>query len=161
MPDAKDLARVRRLAAYRTALDYHIVTAVAAAVTTVTGSASGNQYEDVLQAQLAVRGQGYNPTLVVLSPGDALDLQLLTMESGVTYAFSQAPPAVVITPAVADSAGFVCDPAALGTLFLSPATFAVFEENAGASNTSTARFEGHGVFSVQRPAACCSISGDS
>ncbi|HEX6580327.1 MAG TPA: hypothetical protein VF195_05585 [Actinomycetota bacterium] len=43
------------------------------------------------------------------------------------------------------------DPAAAGTLFLSPARFAVFEENAGATNSSTARFESHGIFIVQRP----------
>ena len=133
--------------AYRKALDYMITTEIAAAATTVTGSAAGNAYEDILQAQMAVEGQGYNPTTVVLSPADALALRLLTMASGVTYAFSQAPPAIVVTPSIGDGIGFVLDPAAAGTLYLSPARFAVFEENAGATNTSTARFESHGILS--------------
>ena len=132
--------------AYRKALDYMITTEIAAAATAVTGSAAGNAYEDILQAQMAVEGQGYNPTMV-LSPADALALRLLTMASGVTYAFSQAPPAIVVTPSIGDGTGFVLDPAAAGTLYLSPARFAVFEENAGATNTSTARFELHGILS--------------
>jgi hypothetical protein len=81
--------------------------------------------------------------------------------SGVTYAFSQAPPAVVETAAIADSAGFVLDPAAAGTFYGSPGRFAVFEENAGKTNTSTARFESNGVFVVQRPLAVALLSGAS
>jgi hypothetical protein len=134
---------------------------IAAETTATSPSTAGNLYEDIEQARLAIQAGGYNPTLVVLSPGDALDLRLLQLTSGTTYAFSQTPPAVVVTSALADGGGMVLDPAAAGTLYLSPAVFAVFEENAGASNSSTARFEGHGVFSVQRPTAICMIAGGS
>jgi hypothetical protein len=37
----------------------------------------------------------------------------------------------------------------------------VFEENAGQTNSSTARFESHGVFVVQRPTAIALLSGAS
>jgi hypothetical protein len=146
--------------AYREAVDYHVITAIAAATTT-TSTGGPNNYEDILYAQSAVAAQGYNASVVVLSPADALGIQLLQMASGVTYAFNQTPPQMVVTANVADGAGFVLDPAAAGTLYLSPARFAVFEENAGSTNSSTARFESHGVFVVQRPTAIGLLSGAS
>ena len=46
--------------------------------------------------------------------------------------------------------GDVCDPTALGTLYLSPFTLAAFEEEAGSTNSSTVRAEANGLFIVQR-----------
>ena len=43
---------------------------------------------------------------------------------------------------------FVCDPTALGTLYLSPFTRAAFEEAAGKTNASTVRAEANGSFLV-------------
>ena len=57
--------------AYRFALDYHIVTEIAGA-SIPTGGGGGNVYEDILYSQEVVRAAGYTPSLVVVSPADAL-----------------------------------------------------------------------------------------
>jgi hypothetical protein len=44
---------------------------------------------------------------------------------------------------------------------MSQPRFAVFEEEAGQTNSSTARFEDHGIFIVQRPAAIALLAGGS
>ena len=72
------------------------------------------------------------------------------MSGGDTYAFNQALPSFVITPAISDGAGFVADSNALGILFLGPFTFATFEEANGTTNCSTVRGESSGLFLVQR-----------
>jgi hypothetical protein len=112
-------------------------------------------------SQEVVRAAGYSPDLVVVSPADALAIQLLVMADGDHYAFSQQLPSFVVTTAVADGEGFVADSSALGTLFLGPFAFAAFEENAGSTNTSTVRAESSGLFVVQRPDAAASLSGAS
>jgi hypothetical protein len=147
--------------AYRTAVDTHVVGEITTAVTTVYSGSPANVFEEVLYAQMAVRGEGYSPSLVVASPADALAIELLQLAGGVSYAFSQAAPAMIVSPSVSDGAGFVLDPAAAGTLYLSPSRFQVFEENAGQTNSSTARFESHGCFVVQRPGAIALLSGGS
>jgi hypothetical protein len=147
--------------AWRRALDYMVTTAITAATIAVSPSAAGNIYEDIETARSAVESNGYSGSLVVLSPGDALDLRLLTMASGVSYAFAQQEPAIVVTPAVQDGAGLVMDPANAGTLYLSPARLATFEEANGTTNSSTVRFENHSAYSVQRPLAICLIGGGS
>jgi hypothetical protein len=146
--------------AWRQAVDTHIVGEITTAVTTISAGGT-NVYEDVLYAQSAVAAEGYTASLVVVSPADALAIQLLQLSGGSTYAFAVAPPTLVVSPSVSDGAGFVLDPAAAGTLYLSPARFEVFEENAGQTNTSTARFESHGTFVVQRPGAIALLSGGS
>jgi hypothetical protein len=145
------------VSAYRNAVDFHIVDQITNA--SIPGGGGGNNaYEDILYSQETVRSAGYDPSLVVMSPSDALTVQLLTMSSGVTYAFGQSPPSVVVSPSVEDGGGFVCDPGALGVLFLGPAQFAAFEEDAGSTNTSTVRFESSGLFLVQRADAAASLS---
>lgn len=148
------------MGAYRAALDYHIVGEIASATTTPS-SGGQNAFEDVLYAQEAVRAAGYSPDLVVLSPSDALDIQLLQMSAGATYAFAQQMPNMVISTSVGDGDGFVCDTAAAGTLFLGPFTLAMFEEEAGQTNTSTVRAESSGIFVVQRPDAIANLAGGS
>jgi hypothetical protein len=54
----------------------------------------------------------------VLSPADALAIELLQLTGGVSYAFAQTPPNYVVTSAVADGAGFVCDTSALGEFYV-------------------------------------------
>ena len=49
------------------------------------------------------------------------------------------------------------DSAVYGKLYVSPISLARFEENAGASNTSTVRLEGNAVFGVERTAAAARI----
>jgi hypothetical protein len=123
-----------------------------------SGGGGTNAFEDVLYSQEVVRASGYSPDLVVVSPADALAIQLLVMSGGDSYAFSQQLPSFVVTPAVADGAGFVADSSALGTLFLGPFTFAVFEEANGTTNSSTVRAESSGRFVVQRSDAAATLS---
>jgi hypothetical protein len=79
--------------------------------------------------------------------------------SGVTYTFAQSlPTTMVVTPSVAENAGFVCDPTALGTLYLSPFTLAAFEEANGTTNASTVRGEANGLYIVQRSTAAASFA---
>ena len=105
------------------------------------------------------RAAGYTPDLVVMSPADGLALQLLQLTGGDSYVFSQTPPRIVITPAVGDGDGFVADRDALGdALYLTPLRVQAFEENAGATNTSTVRCRERRP--VHRPAArCCRVPG--
>jgi hypothetical protein len=66
-----------------------------------------------------------------------------------------------VTPSVADGEGFVLDPGSAGVLYLSPASLAVFEEEAGSTNSSTVRFESNGVFVVQRSDAIAYLTSQS
>jgi hypothetical protein len=106
-----------------------------------------------------VRSAGYNPDLVVVSPGDALAIQLLQLSGGDSYVFAQPARSFVVTTAVADGDGFVADASAIGILFLSAFTLKAFEENAGQTNSSTVRAESDGLFLVQRPDAAATLSG--
>jgi hypothetical protein len=114
-------------------------------------------YESILFAQEKVRATGYNPTLIVCSPADALTISLLQNGSGITYVFGQELPQMVVSPSVDDDEGFVCDPSALGTLYMSPFTLAAFEEEAGKTNASTVRAEANGLFIVQRATAAATF----
>ena len=142
--------------AFRRAVDAHIVAQVAAA-SIPNGDGGLGPYESILYAQETVRAAGYNPTLIVCSPGDALMISLLQHSSGVSYVFGQELPTMVVTPSIGDDDGFVCDPTALGTLYLSPFTLAAFEEAAGKTNASTVRAEANGLFIVQRPSAAATF----
>jgi hypothetical protein len=104
---------------------------------------------------------GYSPDLVVTSPADGLGLQLLQLTGGDSYVFSQSPPRLVLTPAVADGEGFVADSTAIGILYLTPTRLQAFEENAGATNTSTVRCESEGLFLVQREDAAAYLAESS
>ncbi len=142
--------------AFRRAVDAHIVAQVTAA-SIPNGDGGLGPYESILYAQETVRAAGYNPTLIVCSPADALMIALLQHTSGVSYVFGQQLPAMVVTPSVDDDAGFVCDPSALGTFYVSPFTLAAFEEDAGSTNSSTVRAEANGLFLVQRPDAAATF----
>jgi hypothetical protein len=146
--------------AYRAAVDYHIVTEVGGAGIP-TGGGGSNIFEDILFTQALIRGEGYDPSLVVLSPNDALTVQLLVLSGGDEYVFTQTAPSIVVTPSVDDGAGFVCDPNALGILFLGPFTLQAFEENAGSTNSSTVRAESNGLYLVQRPDAAATLPTSS
>jgi hypothetical protein len=51
----------------------------------------------------------------------------------------------------------VVDTTAFGKLYASPLTLARFEENAGATNTSTVRLEGNAAFGVERTSAAVRV----
>jgi hypothetical protein len=143
--------------AYRSAVDYHIVTEIQGAGI-ASGGGGANAFEDVLYSQEVVRAAGYSPDVVVVSPADALAIQLVQLTGGDSYVFGQNAPAFVTSTAVGDGDGFVADSTALGILFLSPFSLAVFEENNGTSNSSTARAESNGLFLVQRPDAAATLA---
>jgi hypothetical protein len=67
------------LAAYRTALDTHIIDEIDSA-SIPAGGGGGNVFEDILFTQEVVRAAGHQPDLVVVSPADALAIQLLVMQ---------------------------------------------------------------------------------
>jgi hypothetical protein len=94
----------------------------------------------------------------VVSPADALAIQLLQLTGGDSYVFATPAPTLVVSASVEDGAGFVADSGALGVLFLGPLAFATFEENNGTTNTSTVRAEFSGLFLVQRPDAAATLS---
>ena len=133
---------------YRNAVDAHVVTEIQAAG--IPGGGGGaNAFEDVLYTQEVIRSAGYQPTIVVVSPGDALAIQLLQLTNGDSYVFAQPAPAFVVSPAVGDGEGFVADASALGILFLSPFSLQTFEEEA--DGPTQARCE-------PSPTACSSCS---
>lgn len=144
-------------AAYRNAVDAHVVDEIANAGIPVGGGGS-NPFEDVLYSQEVVRAAGYSPNIVVVSPADALAIELLQLSGGDSYVFAQPAPAFVVTPAVDDGGGFVADATAIGILFLSAFSLQTFEEEAGKTNTSTVRGESTGLFLVQRPDAAATLS---
>jgi hypothetical protein len=146
------------VAAYRGALDYHIVSEVGSASIPPVGGTGTNTFEDILYAQEAVRTAGYNPDTVAVSPGDALAVLTSQLSGGDSYIFRQTPPAFVVSASIQDGAGFVFDSNALGILFLTPFTLQTFEESAGSTNSSTVRAESNGLFLVQRSTAAASLS---
>jgi hypothetical protein len=56
------------------------------------------------------------------------------------------------------AAPVVLDSTANGKLYLSPISLARFEENAGRTNTSLVRLEGHAAYGVERTAAAIRIA---
>jgi hypothetical protein len=56
------------------------------------------------------------------------------------------------------SASAVVDSQAFGRLYASPISLASFEENAGKTNTTLVRMEGHAAFGTERQAAAVRIA---
>ena len=108
---------------------------------------------------------GYSPDVVILPPDDAeeLDTARATADAAEQwYVFNpgQYSPSIfglarrtsksIPAPVVVDSQAF-------GRLYASPISLARFEENAGSTNTSTVRLEGHAAFGVERQDAAIRI----
>ena len=113
-----------------------------------------------------MQASGYNPNVLVLRPQDSETLD--TLRAGVTassedYLFAPllAPRTIFglsVRVAKGAAAPFIADSAALGRLYTSPISLARFEQDAGATNKSTVRLEGHAVFGVERSAAAVRIA---
>jgi HK97 family phage prohead protease len=121
----------------------------------------------IRKARTVVESNGYAPNVVILRPQDSEGLDVLV--SGISgavndYVFPPATPApptifgmqvriskLIPAPAVADSQ-------ALGKLYVSPISLASFEEDAGSTNKSTVRLEGHAAFGTERQAAAVRIA---
>jgi HK97 family phage prohead protease len=113
-------------------------------------------------------GLGYNPDTVLLTPAasETLDLLVSGISGGTAdYVFGPGQFATgrtifgmkvrisktIPAPAVVDSQ-------ALGKLYVGPVALATFEESAGSTNSSLVRFEGSGVFGVERQNAAVRIA---
>ena len=146
-------------------LDKLIIDAIAASGFSAPGS--DPLPTSVRKAISVVQTAGYNPNVLILTPAaaEALDT-LVSGVSGATadYVFAPAqfaPQTIfglqvrisksIAAPAVADSTAF-------GKLYVSPITLSSHEEDAGATNKSTVRLEGHAAFGVERQAAAVRIS---
>lgn len=151
--------------AFGEALDAHVALELDSA-----GIASVSAGADLLAgaraAITAVQANGYSPSVIAASPEDLAALDLLQTSGPelmyVNAVNAGAPNAAplwglrrVVVAGLA--APLVLDPAAAGVVYVSPITFATFEENAGATNSTTARLENHSLFVVQRSTAIVQV----
>ena len=114
-----------------------------------------------------LRAAGYAPDTLILDPqtDEDLDTLVATPAAGEEfYVFTpgQASPGTIfgLNRRVAKDAPapIVVDSQAFGKLYGSPVSLARFEENAGGTNTSTVRLEGHAAFGTERVAAALRIA---
>ena len=112
-------------------------------------------------------GSGYSPNLILLTPAASETID--TMVSGISggtadFVFGAgqfAPGTLFGIPRVESkvlAAPVVMDTRAHGVLYISPITLARFEENAGRTNTSLVRLEGHAQYGTERTAAAVRIA---
>lgn len=132
--------------------------------------ASDELLVSIRKAITVVQAAGYNPDTLILRPEDAEEIDtLVTGISGGTADFvfgaGRFAPGQLFGLNVRISksvdAPTVADAAAFGKLYISPITLARFEEDAGSTNQSTVRLEGHAAFGVERQDAACEILGGS
>jgi hypothetical protein len=125
------------------------------------GTAGGDLLAKIRNAMAAVENAGYNPDTAALSPTDAAALDLFQSEGPeAIYAFGAGMSAAGIlfrrlrvrtVKGLTDP--LILDSQSAGRLYITPVEFNSFEENAGATNSQTARLEVNGAFAVQRPDA--------
>jgi hypothetical protein len=107
-----------------------------------------------------------NPDTLLLTPAnaEALDVLVSGISGGVNdYVFSPgqfAPSIFDLNRRISKTipAAAVVDSTALGKLYAGPVSLARFEENAGATNTSTVRLELNAVFGGERTPAAVRIA---
>lgn len=123
----------------------------------------------IRRAAGTIEASGYTPNLVILDPTSGMALDTLT-STGVAGTATQD---YIFAPALAPrtlfgmnvrisssvAAPVVADASAFGKLYVSPITLARFEQDAGATNQSTVRLEGHAAFGVERQSAAVRIAG--
>ncbi len=121
----------------------------------------------IRKAMTTILASGYNPDTIILTPAasEALDVLVSGLTGGTAdYVFGAGRFApgqlfglnVRVSKTVA--APIVVDAAAFGKLHISPISLASFEENAGSTNTTLVRMEGHAVFGVERQTAAIRIA---
>jgi HK97 family phage prohead protease len=146
-------------------LDSLVLTGVATSGFQAPGS--DNLLVSIRKAITTIRANGYSPNLLVLTP--AADETIDTMVSGISggtadFVFgagSFAPGTLfglrrVVSKSV--PAPVVMDTTANGRLYVSPISLARFEVDAGVTNRSNLRLEGHGAYGVERTAAAVRIA---
>jgi HK97 family phage prohead protease len=121
----------------------------------------------IRKAMTTIWASGYVPDTLMLTPAAAETID--TMVSGLTggtadFVFGPgrfAPGTVFGLNTVVSKvlpAPVVLDSSANGKLYVSPISLSRFEENAGRTNTSLVRLEGHAVYGVERTAAAVRIA---
>jgi hypothetical protein len=146
-------------------LDKLVLDAIAASGFQAPGT--DNILISIRKAMSTVMAAGYSPDTVILTPAaaEAIDVMVSGISGGsadfVNGAGNFGPATIfgmnkrisktIPAPAVADST-------ALGKLYASPITLAIFEENFGRTNTSLVRLEGHAVFGTERQGAAVRIA---
>jgi Escherichia/Staphylococcus phage prohead protease len=121
----------------------------------------------IRKAMTTLQGSGYNPDTLVLTPAnsEAIDTMVSGISGG-TADFVFGPgrfaPGTLFGLKVAVSkstpAAVVLDSKANGKLYVSPISLARFEVDAGSTNRSNVRLEGHGAYGVERTAAAVRIA---
>jgi hypothetical protein len=136
-----------------------------AAYTNPPIGANENIFEAILEGAASLATDGYVANVLLLSPANALDLALLRQPGSDDYAAGAAVLDLLngierrVCKSVTDPV--LLDRDAAGVLFLSPVRFATFEENAGATNSTSLRLESHGAFNVERPDAIRTLATGS
>jgi HK97 family phage prohead protease len=121
----------------------------------------------IRKAITTIRANGYSPNLLVLTP--AADETIDTMVSGISggtadfvFGAGQFAPGTLfgLRRVVSKSvpAPVVMDSTANGRLYVSPISLARFEVDAGTTNRSNLRLEGHGAYGVERTGAAVRIA---
>jgi hypothetical protein len=104
----------------------------------------------------AVTAGGYNPDTLIIDPAGAEALDLFrdgAAPGGYVFGPGRFSPSQLfgLDVRVSQTAGTaIVDADAYGKLYVSPISLSRFEENAGATNTSTVRLEGHAAFGTER-----------
>jgi hypothetical protein len=125
---------------------------------------TGSLIVAVRHAITVLQALGYSPDTLILTPQASEDLDTLTANTtDEIYVFSPGQPAPGIwglTRRVSKTvaAPIVVDTTAFGKLYSSPISLARFEENAGETNTSLVRLEGHAAFGVERQDAALRLA---
>ena len=119
----------------------------------------------IRKAMTTIYASGYNPDLLILTPAnaEALDvLQTAGSEKMWVFGAGRFAPGQLFGMDVRVSktipAAAVVDSQAFGRLYASPISLASFEENAGKTNTTLVRMEGHAAFGTERQAAAIRIA---
>lgn len=121
----------------------------------------------IRKAMTTIQDDGYNPDTLILTPSnaEALDTLRATATSGEQfYVFEPAglAPRTIFGMSVRISktipAPAVVDSRALGKLYVSPIELARFEADAGTTNRSNVRLEGHAAFGTERQDAAVRIA---
>ena len=139
------------------ALDAMADAAITAATVPMAG-AGANIGEKIAYAKGEVEDAGYNPDTVVLSPTEAVELDLLLLE---TLNSTGTSPLFGLRPRIskARTLSIVFDSSAFASLHAGPVEFASFEENDGATNSQLYRAELNAVCVVNREDAGCEVWG--
>ena len=138
-------------------LDSLVLTGLASSGLQAPGSDS--TLVSIRKAITTIQASGYAPDMLVLTPAvsESIDVMVSGLTNGTAeFVFGAgrfAPGSlfglnVVVSKGAA--APIVMDSSAVGKLYVSPISLARFEQDAGSTNKSTVRLEGHAAYGVER-----------